>query len=134
MQLAHLSRSRGRREMVTVDRCAQRRRLACSSTSSRACRTLFARFEFAQLGGDGPQLPPLTRQAFVSMCRDIGVRAALAAFRGKAGARRVRAFWRGRQAHWWAPEDLWADACAALRGVGLFPGEAFEVDDGEQAE
>lgn len=36
------------------------------------------------------------------------------------------ALWRRRQAVWWQPEELWQQACDALRDTGMFPPEAFD--------
>lgn len=89
----------------------------------------FARFKFADLAGAGPQLSPLTERTFLAMCRQDGVKAALEAFKNTKQARKVHAFWRGRQATWWTPEPLWQQACDALREVGLFPDSAFDAQD-----
>lgn len=58
----------------------------------------FARFRFADLADAGTQLSPLTERAFLSMCRQDGVKAALEAFKHTKQARKVHAFWRSRQA------------------------------------
>lgn len=89
----------------------------------------FARFKFADLAGEGSQLSPLTERAFLAMCRQDGVKAALEAFKHTKQARNVHAFWRSRQATWWKPEPMWKQACSALREVGLFPDSAFEPWD-----
>lgn len=90
----------------------------------------FARFRFADLAGGGSMLSPLTERAFLAMCRQDGVKAALEAFKHTKQARKVHAFWRSRQATWWTPEPLWQQACDALRDTGLFPDAAFDcVDD-----
>jgi hypothetical protein len=89
----------------------------------------FARFRFADLAGTGTQLSPLTERAFLAMCRQDGVKAALDAFKHTKQARKVHAFWRSRQATWWTPEPLWQQACDALREVGLFPDAAFDARD-----
>lgn len=85
----------------------------------------FARFRFADLAASGTALSPLTEQAFLAMCRQDGVKSALAAFKHTKQARKVHAFWRSRQADWWQPEALWLQACAQLRALGIFPEEAF---------
>jgi hypothetical protein len=41
----------------------------------------------------------------------------------------VNAFWRSRQAAWWQPEELWQQACDALRDTRMFPPEAFDSPD-----
>lgn len=89
----------------------------------------FARFKFADLAGAGSMLSPLTERAFLAMCRQDGVKAALEAFKHTKQARKVHAFWRSRQATWWTPEPLWQQACDALREVGLFPDAAFDAGD-----
>ena len=60
------------------------------------------------------------------MCRQDGVKAALEAFKHTKHARKVHAYWRSRQAAWWKPEELWQQACHALRETRMFPPEAFE--------
>jgi hypothetical protein len=89
----------------------------------------FARFKFADLAGAGSMLSALTERAFLAMCRQDGVKAALEAFTHTKQARKVHAFWRSRQASWWTPEPLWQQACDALCEVGLFPDAAFELWD-----
>ena len=89
----------------------------------------FARFKFADIAGAGTELSPLTERAFLAMCRQDGVKAALEAFKHTKQARNVHAFWRSRQATWWTPEPLWQQACDALREVGLFPYAAFDARD-----
>jgi hypothetical protein len=86
----------------------------------------FARFKFASLEGTETSLSPRAMQSFVSMCRDIGVKAALQTFKHDPDARRVNAFWRARQVSWWQPETLWAQACDAVHATGIFPDAAFE--------
>ena len=89
----------------------------------------FARFHFADLSAGGTELDPLTEKSFLAMCRQDGVKAALDAFKHTEHARKVHAFWRSRQATWWQPEELWQQACDALRHTGMFPPEAFEPPD-----
>ncbi|WP_394789645.1 hypothetical protein [Rhodoferax sp.] len=89
----------------------------------------FARFQLADLGGSGISLDPLTEKAFLAMCRQNGVKAALDAFKHTKQARKVNAFWRGRQVTWWQPESLWQQACDAVRESCLFPPEAFDALD-----
>ncbi|MEQ6475573.1 hypothetical protein [Comamonas sp. wu1-DMT] len=86
----------------------------------------FERFRFADLSVDGSELPPLIEKAFLAMCRQDGVKAALAAFKHTEYARSVPKFWRSHQATWWQPEQLWEQACAALRESRIFPDSAFE--------
>jgi hypothetical protein len=54
----------------------------------------------ADLAGTGSQLSPLTGRAFLAMCRQDGVKAALEAFKHTKQARRVHRFWCSRQATW----------------------------------
>jgi hypothetical protein len=89
----------------------------------------FARFRFADLAGAGTQLSPLTESAFLAMCRQDGVKAALEKFKHTKQARKVNAYWRNRQAAWWQPEPLWQQACDAVREIGLFPATAFEPQE-----
>jgi hypothetical protein len=85
----------------------------------------FARFRFADLNAAGMALPELTELSFLALCRDSGVKAALAAFKHTEHARQVHAYWRSRQAAWWQPEPLWQQACEAVCEIGLFPDDAF---------
>lgn len=89
----------------------------------------FARFRFADLSAGGVDLDPLVEKSFLAMCRQDGVKAALDAFKHTEHARKVHAFWRSRQATWWKPEELWRQACDALRETHMFPREAFESPD-----
>ena len=86
----------------------------------------FERFRFADLSAAGTELPPLIEKAFLAMCRQDGVKAALATFKRTDYARSVPKYWRSRQATWWQPEQLWAQACVALRESRIFPATAFE--------
>lgn len=86
----------------------------------------FAWFSFANLDAYGSELSPVLQQSFISMCRDIGVAAALAQFKGGKQARKVNAFWRSRQAQWWRPDDMWNQVEGLLRETKLFPPEAFD--------
>ena len=85
----------------------------------------FERFRFADLSGDGSELPPLIEKAFLAMCRQDGVKAALAAFKRTEYARSIPKYWRSRQATWWQPESMWEQACDALRESKIFPDAAF---------
>ena len=89
----------------------------------------FARFRFADLSAGGTDLDPLTKKSFLAMCRQDGVKAALEAFKHTGHARKVHAFWRSHQAAWWKPEQLWQQACDALRETRMFPPEAFDSPD-----
>ncbi|BEP92025.1 hypothetical protein GmRootA79_04090 [Acidovorax sp. A79] len=89
----------------------------------------FARFHFADLSVAGIDLDPLIEKAFLAMCRQDGVKAALDAFKHTEHARKVHAFWRSHQATWWKPGELWLQACDALRETRMFPPEAFESPD-----
>jgi len=86
----------------------------------------FARFRFADLSGSGSELPPFVERAFLAICRQDGVKVALAAFKHDEHARKVHKYWRSRQAAWWQPEQLWEQACEALRESKIFPTSAFE--------
>ncbi len=89
----------------------------------------FARFHFADLPASGTELDALIEKSFLAMCRQDGVKAALDAFKYTEHARKVHAFWRSRQAGWWKPEELWQQACDALRDTRMFPREAFNEPD-----
>lgn len=89
----------------------------------------FERFKFAHLGTSGADLPVWLEAAFLSLCRERGVKAALATFRNTEYARLVHKFWQTRQCSWWQPEELWQQACDALEGLGIFPVEAFDPND-----
>ena len=73
----------------------------------------------------------LTEKSFLAMCRQDGVKAALGAFKHTEHARKVHAFWRSHQAAWWNAEELWQQACDALRETHMFPPEAFEPPDSQ---
>ena len=95
----------------------------------------FARFAFADLNAAGASLPKELQDVFISLCRDRGVKAALAHFKGTSDIRKVNAFWKTHQADWWRPEPMWKDACNALRRTGVFPASAFvagRVDEQQQ--
>lgn len=92
-------------------------------------RNRFVRFRFAELQKDGAKLPPFLEKAFVALCRENGVPAALEACKGSEHARPIRAYWRTHQAEWWQPDDLWQQACEAVKTLSLFPKEAFERND-----
>ena len=84
----------------------------------------FEAFRFSELSGLG-QLSDFDRQAFTSMCRDLGVKAALAGFKGRkahAKLKKVTCI----QPAWWQPQDMWDLACDSLRGKGIFPLAAFD--------
>lgn len=91
----------------------------------------FARFHFADLSAGGTELDSLTEKSFLAMCRQDGVKAALDAFKHTEHARKVHAYWRSHQAAWWKPEELWQEACDALRETHMFPPEAFESPDSQ---
>lgn len=86
----------------------------------------FKRFNFADLSGTGSELPPLIEKAFLALCRQDGVKAAMAAFKHTEYAHSAPKFWRSHQATWWQPELMWEQACAALRESRIFPNSAFE--------
>lgn len=86
----------------------------------------FERFSFADLSASGAELPTHIEKAFLAMCRQDGVKAALAAFKRTAYARSVPKYWRSHQATWWRPELFWEQACAALGESRIFPASAFE--------
>ncbi|MFX1802082.1 hypothetical protein PWR66_00130 [Paraburkholderia sp. A1RO-5] len=91
----------------------------------------FARFTFADLNGEGAELPRKLQDVFISLCRDRGVKAALDHFKGTADVRKVNAFWRSRRASWWKPEPMMGQALGALRSSGIFPLEAFAPSSDE---
>ena len=85
----------------------------------------FERFKFCDLNAEGTDLPSYIQESFIALCRQNGVKAALASFKNTEWARKVNAFYRSRQATWWQPEGLWAEACDGLRKLRIFPDEAF---------
>lgn len=85
----------------------------------------FDRFVFCDLDSDGTDLPPYIQEAFIALCRQNGVKAALINYKHTEWTRKVNAFYRSRQATWWRPEGLWAEACDGLRELGIFPDVAF---------
>lgn len=86
----------------------------------------FERFRFADLSAAGTELPPHIEKAFLALCRQDGVKAALAAFKHTDYVRSVPKYWRSRLATWWQPERMWEQACTALRESKIFPATAFE--------
>jgi hypothetical protein len=88
----------------------------------------FTRFTFADLNTEGATLPKKLEDAFMSLCRDRGVKAALEHYKGTPDVRKVNAFWRSHRADWWQPEMMWERACAALRRTGIFPIEVFDAE------
>jgi len=88
----------------------------------------FKRFKFAYLGDSDGTLPAWIEASFLSLCRDKGVKAALATLKNTEHGRAINAFWKSRRCSWWQPESMWAEACAALRETGLFPTQAFAPD------
>lgn len=85
----------------------------------------FARFKFAILDPDAVDCSSLVYTAFASMCRDQGVKAALAAFKSTKHSQTVSALWLSRDSAWWKPELVWSQVDAAVRGTELFPHSAF---------
>lgn len=85
----------------------------------------FERFIFCDLDSDGSELPPYIKEAFLALCRQNGVKAALANFKHTEWVRMVNAYFRTREATWWRPAPLWQQACDAVREIGLFPEAAF---------
>ena len=127
-KIKQLKRVLGGPEIVRVEvRGKKMRGLPLWKLSQQTNR--FARFHFADLSACGADLDPLTEKSFLAMCRQDGVKAALGAFEHTEHARKVHAFWRSRQATWWQPEELWQQACDALRETRMFPPEAFESPD-----
>jgi len=86
----------------------------------------FERFRFVYLGDQDSNLPAPVRLGFVSLCRDLGVKAALETFKHTEHARAIHAYWRAGHVNWWQPEKLWLQGCEAVKEIGLFPDQAFE--------
>lgn len=86
----------------------------------------FMWFKFADLRQSGTTLPPLIEKAFLAMCRQDGVKAAIADFKHTEYARAVNAYWRSRRADWWQPDHIWDQAYKELKASGIFPPEAFK--------
>ena len=129
-KIKQLKRVLGGPEIVRVEvRGKKMRGLPLWKLSQQTNR--FARFHFADLSDGGTELDPLTEKSFLAMCRQDGVKAALEAFNHTEHARKVHAFWRSHQAAWWKPEELWQQACDALRDTGMSPPEAFEPPDSQ---
>lgn len=84
----------------------------------------FCRFSFQLMDG-APDLPARSRLAFQSVCRDVGVTAALEIFKGSPSERALRGFVTTRP-KWWVPDDLWHQALLSLRRSGILPPAAFE--------
>ena len=92
----------------------------------------FARFTFADLNIEGVTLQKKLEDAFMSLCRDRGVKATLEHYKGTPDVRKINAFWKSHKANWWQPDMLWNQACAALRSSGIFPADAFDPHREEQ--
>lgn len=129
-KIKQLKRVLGGPEIVRVEvRGKKMRGLPLYKLSQQTNR--FARFHFADLSAGGADLDPLVEKSFLAMCRQDGVKAALEAFKHTEHARKVHAFWRSHQAAWWKPEELWQQACDALRDTRMFPLEAFAPPDSQ---
>jgi hypothetical protein len=89
-----------------------------------AQRNRFAAFKFFELSGLG-ELSAFDRQAFISMCRDLGLKAALASFAGRKTYTKLKKL-TCTPPPWWQPQDMWHQACADLRTKGIFPDAAFD--------
>lgn len=85
----------------------------------------FCRFSFQTMDG-APELPARSRLAFQSVCRDVGVAAALEIFKGSPSERALRDFV-NEGPEWWTPDGLWHQALLSLRRTGIFPPSAFEA-------
>lgn len=117
-------KSREAEEHIRAEvRCQKLRGLPVAKVG--ALRNRFERFTFVDLRGGREDLDPTTRQAFISMCRDIGAKAAQAHMKNSTQAGEVAKFWRSRRASWWQPQGLWAQIEGLLRSTRLFPSEAF---------
>lgn len=86
----------------------------------------FARFHFADLNQDGTDVPEFVEAAFLALCEQRGVKAALARFKHTKHSSAVRRYWQSRQASWWEPDPLWAEAWIAVCEMELFPDDAFK--------
>lgn len=74
----------------------------------------FERFKFIERC-DTSFLPPITRQAFWSMCRDLGVKAAIRWFAAHTTyGKQLKALLRSLPV-WWAPDVAWREALADPR-------------------
>jgi hypothetical protein len=123
--IKQLKRVKGGPNVMRIEvRGKKMRGLPLSKLSSLPNR--FARFGFTDMTATGTELPELIKLAVHAMCRQDGVKAALAAFKHTEHVRAVHAYLRSRQAEWWKPQALWQQACDAVREIGLFPEEAFE--------
>ena len=78
----------------------------------------FLRFIFVEYE-DASFLPKRVRLAFRSMCRDIGLKAALDVFRGHPLHQRLTQLSRGRPC-WWEPEKAWREAISYPVVMKLF--------------
>ena len=117
-------RAKGARDKVRVESRGKKMR-GLPLYEIRNLPNRFERFKFCDLGAEGNDLPPYIQEAFIALCRQKGVKAALSNFKHTEWTRKVNAFYRSRNAIWWQPKGLWAEACDSLLQLGLFPDEAF---------
>lgn len=71
-------------------------------------------------------VPDPFRSAVRSMCRDLGVKAALAKFVGHKKYDALKDIL-DSEASWWEPKDLWSLGIDCLRDSKLFPRSAFHL-------
>ncbi|MDP9880273.1 hypothetical protein J2W25_004601 [Variovorax boronicumulans] len=86
------------------------RKLSCSVADLADIKNRFLRFIFIEREDTGV-LSKLTRLAFRSMCRDIGLKATLDAFKGHPKHKQLVQLSRARP-DWWKPKKAWREAIA----------------------
>ena len=88
----------------------------------------FKRFQIADLQNlvKAAELSVGLKAVFLTFCRQKGVKAGLRDLPPNL-RKKVNAYWKVRQAPWWNPDPMWAQACKVLRDSGLFPLEAFDL-------
>lgn len=71
------------------------------------------------------ELDEFTRINFLALVRDIGLRAALAHYKGTSEHKVLKKA-TSKVADWWQPEGIWERGIKALKRSGIFPKAAFK--------
>lgn len=125
ISLKRLECARDMPETVRVEIRAMKLR-GCRPHELSSLPNRFAWFQFADLTQRGEiVLSNFQRRTFLALCRHEGVKAALALYEEECPEVPVRQFWESKLAEWWTPEEIWGNACNALRVAGIFPECAF---------
>ncbi|WP_156125920.1 hypothetical protein [Paraburkholderia kururiensis] len=124
-RIGRFKRERNSPEVVRVEVRGMKLR-GCRPYDLWSLPNRFARFQFADLAhAGGPNLSEFDKLAFLALCRQCGVSAAIDLYARERAEVPVREYWKSQRAGWWKPESMWNDACNALRNSGIFPQSAF---------